>query len=139
MTIIVRDIMTSDPITVEASTSLLDIIELMKSFGCRQLPVVENGYVIGIVTDRDVRLAMHSPLLPHDHHEDIDLLQNACAQDCMTPRPMTIAPDMAAVFAAEILNHYKFGALPVVEHRRLVGILTVSDVLRHYVKLVRQQ
>ena len=104
----------------------------MKMQACRQLPVLQNGKLVGIVTDRDVRLVMNSPLFMHERWQDDEILDNITAETCMTPDPMTVSPDTPAYQAATMLSIYKFGALPVVDNNVLVGIITVTDFLDHF-------
>lgn len=131
--LMVGDIMTVDPDTVRRDTPLRDVINVMKVGCCRQLPVVDiNNRVVGIVTDRDVRLAMNSPIVLHGRWQDEELLDRATVDSCMTPDPITVAPDTPAYRAAEMLSAYKFGALPVVEGDQLVGIITVTDFLDRF-------
>lgn len=128
----VNDLMTAIPNTVTPHSTLRQVIELMKSQGCRQLPVLTNGKLVGIITDRDVRLVMNSPLVLHGRWQDDEILDNITAESCMTPDPMTISPEMPAYQAANMLSIYKFGALPVVDHGELVGIITVTDFLNYF-------
>jgi len=129
----VRDIMTTNPCTVKPDTSLQDVITRMKIAGCRQLPVLEeDGRLAGIVTDRDIRLAMNSPIVLHGRWQDEDLLVRVTAESCMTPNPICVEPDAPAYRAAEMLSAYKFGALPVIDAGRLVGIITVTDFLDRF-------
>jgi acetoin utilization protein AcuB len=135
----VADIMTSNPITIRRDTPLSAVIGLMKSHHCRQLPVVDEGRLVGIVTDRDIRLVMNSPLIMHDRSDDQTLLTFTTAEACMTADPMTVEPSTPAAQAALLLKTYKFGALPVVHEGRLVGIVTVSDILNSYMSLLNAQ
>lgn len=130
----VNDLMTSVPNTVTPDTTLRQVIGVMKTGGYRQIPVLENGKLVGIVTDRDIRLVMNSPVVLHDRSQDAELLNKVTVESCMTPNPITVAPNMPAYRAAEMLNVYKFGALPVVEEETgtLVGIITISDFLVHF-------
>lgn len=130
--LIVNDLMTAIPYTVAADTPLRHVIELMKTEGCRQLPVLKDGNLIGIVTDRDIRLVMNSPMVLHGHWQDEELLDKATAESCMTANPMTVGPDTPAYQAARMLSLYKFGALPVVDDGVLVGIITVTDLLENF-------
>lgn len=125
----VNDLMTLIPNTVTPDTPLRTIVGVMKSQGCRQLPVLDNGRLVGIITDRDVRLVMNSPIVLHGRWQDEELLDKVTAESCMTPNPVTVTPDTPAAQAAELLALYKFGALPVVEAGTLVGIVTVTDFL----------
>ena len=129
----VRDLMSANPDTIRPDTLLRAVIDIMKVAGCRQLPVVdEHGRVIGIVTDRDVRLAMNSPMIMRSRWQDEELVETATADSCMTPDPITVGSDAPAYRAAEILSTYKFGALPVVDDGELVGIITVTDFLDRF-------
>lgn len=128
----VNDLMTVIPNTVTPSTPLRQVIELMKTQSCRQLPVLDNGKLVGIVTDRDVRLVMNSPLVLHGRWQDEEILDKLTAESCMTPDPMTVTPDTPAYQAANMLSIYKFGALPVVDNGALVGIITVTDFLNYF-------
>ena len=118
----VADLMTVRPVTVTPDTLDSAVAELMKREGYRQLPVVDNGELVGIITDRDVRM------VKRDGH-----FSTATAESCMTPNPITVSPNTPAYRAATMLTVYKFGALPVVENNRLVGIITVSDFLDYFV------
>lgn len=133
----VKDLMTVNPCTIAPDTPLRKIIHLMKSEGCRQLPVVGEGKLVGIVTDRDVRVIFNSPLTLRWHQQDEKLLDQTTAVQCMTPDPVTVTPDTPAYHAAKVLSIYKFGALPVVANEgtgkdALVGIITITDFLRYF-------
>ncbi len=132
----VADIMTSNPAVARLDTKLGEVLGLMKERACRQLPVVDRRQVVGIITDRDIRLAMNSPLVLHERSTDQALLNTATAESCMTSDPITVDADAPASDAAEILRKYKFGGLPVLRDGRLVGIVTVSDILKSYIKLL---
>ena len=126
-----NDLMTVNPITIEPTTTLRRIIEIMKQEGCRQVPILDNNQLIGIVTDRDVRLAMNSPMVLHGRWQDEELLDQATAENVMTTNPLTTTPETPVYQVARILSTYKFGALPVLDDGTLVGIITVSDLLDH--------
>ncbi|MCI0393772.1 MAG: CBS domain-containing protein [Chloroflexi bacterium] len=129
----VNDLMTVGPDTVTPDTPLREVINVMKRQGCRQLPVVdEAGRVVGIITDRDVRLAVNSPVVLHERWQDDRLLETVTAESCMTPNPITVTPETPAYRAAEMLSAYKFGALPVLDNGRLVGIISVTDFLDRF-------
>lgn len=128
----VNDLMTVIPNTVTPGSTLRQVIELMKTQACRQLPVLVGGKLVGIITDRDVRLVMNSPLILHGRWQDEEILDTVTAEDCMTPDPLTITPETPAYQAANMLSIYKFGALPVVDEGVLVGIITVTDFLNYF-------
>ncbi len=128
----VNDLMTPIPNTVAAGTHLRQVMEIMKTENCRQLPVLEDGKLVGILTDRDIRLVMNSPLVLHGRWQDEEILDQVTAESCMTPNPMTVTPDTPAYRAADMLSMYKFGAMPVVDGDTLVGIITVTDFLDYF-------
>lgn len=127
------DLMTVNPKTVHLETTLREIVQIMKVEGFRHLPVVDDdGRLIGIISDRDVRLAMNSPFVLHERWQDEALLDTATAESCMTPNPLAVNPDTPASQAAKMLATYKFGALPVVSDDELVGIISVTDFLEWF-------
>lgn len=128
----VNDLMTVIPYSVTPSTPLRRVIEMMKTEGCRQFPVLNNGELVGIITDRDVRLVMNSPMVLHGRWQDEELLDKVLADSCMTANPMSVTPETPAYRAAKMLSLYKFGALPVVDDDTLVGIITVTDFLDYF-------
>ncbi len=128
----VNDLMTVIPYTVTPGTTLRRIIEMMKAEGCRQFPVLDKGKLVGIISDRDVRLVINSPMVLHGRWQDEELLDKVLADGCMTANPMTVTPETPAYRAAKMLSLYKFGALPVVDDDVLVGIITVTDFLDYF-------
>ena len=134
--ITVADIMTADPIVVNPDTQLDEAIGVMKTKHCRHIPVTEADKLVGIITDRDIRLAMNSPMVLRERADDDALLKNVTVGVTMTPNPMTVKPDDPATKAAKLMRAYKFGALPVVDEGRLVGIVTDSDVLDSYITML---
>jgi acetoin utilization protein AcuB len=114
----VNDLMTIYPMTVAPDTPLEVVWTMMEGEGVRQLPVVEGNKLVGIITERDVRLVLRS-----------ELFDIGSAEMVMTENPITVTPTTPIYRAAEMLRAYKFGALPVVDEGNLVGIISVSDFL----------
>ena len=135
----VSDLMTLSPDTVDLETPLREVLIRMREDGCRQLPVLDGDRrLVGIITDRDVRLAMNSPLILRERWQDETLLDTVRAANCMTSEPITVTPETPAYRAAEILSVYKFGALPVVDGDMLVGIISVTDFLEKFAEYQRK-
>ncbi len=124
-----NDLMTIDPDTVTPETSLREVVSLMNKMGNRQLLVVENNELVGIITDRDIRLAVNSPLVSDEPLERIEILEKFSAESCMTRDPKSVTSNTPIHKVAELLSAYKYGALPVVDNGRLMGIITVTDLL----------
>lgn len=125
----VGDVMTKHPLVVDLDAPVRVAADLMRSKGIRHLPVVDAGaHVLGIVTDRDLRhavflpaLAGHAGLAPHR-------VKALRVRDVMTWSVVTTHADIELVQAALTMFQRRIGSLPVVEDRRLVGILTEQDV-----------
>jgi acetoin utilization protein AcuB len=116
---LVRDSMSRNVITTVPTASADAARGLLRQHRIRQLAVVQSGRLIGIVTDRDLRGAP----------------QAATVDRVMTARPHVISPDASMDEAARFLRAHKIGALPVTKRSKLLGIVTVSDVLDAFVRL----
>jgi len=115
--------MTTEPLTAGPDDLLIRAWHKMKTGGFRRLPVVKDGKLVGIVTDRDLR----------DHHAE---LEHARIGGVMTENPLFVAPDTTLEEAAQIMLEHQIGGLPVVENETLVGIITASDVLRAFLDMM---
>lgn len=130
----VRELMTPFPEIVLPESSLRHVFKKMKARSCRQLPVLEKGTVVGIITDRDMRLALNEPSMDHLSWGNDSRLDRLKTKDYMTKNPATVSPSTTAREAAQLLATHKFGALPVVENNLLVGIITVTDFLNYMIE-----
>ena len=127
---IVREIMVESVLTVEPEQTLRDALELLQSKHIRQLPVVENGRLVGIITDRDIKRASPS-ILSHIDQEEYDrVLDSTKVRQLMTREPLTAAPDTPLKTALKVFITKKVGSLPVVANGKVVGIVTQIDLLR---------
>ena len=129
----VKDLMSDALEVVSSDAPLHDVLTMMNRAGYRHLPVVENNTLVGIITDRDVRLAVNSPVIA----EDADLKREAIldgvrVDDCMTRDPQCVSSDAPAHEVADLLALNKFGAMPVVDGGKLVGMISYVDFLKHY-------
>ena len=133
---LIRNWMTPEVLTVTPDTSLLKLGKLMRDNGVRRLPVLDNGRVVGIISDRDVRDASPSKATTLDMYEMHYLLAEIKAKDIMTPRPVTIKPTDTVEKAAMIMLDKKIGGLPVVDEKgALVGIISDQDVFKALVNI----
>ena len=134
----VADVMTPNPMTISPSNSLRTAKRLMEEGNFRRLPVVEGGRLVGIITDRDLRLALNSPLVLRDKWYDSYLLDHMAVEACMTPNPVTITPDAPLDEAIRLIIERKFSGLPVVKERQVVGIITVTDLLEYLLHVLSE-
>jgi acetoin utilization protein AcuB len=129
----VADVMTSNLVTIKPTDTLKTAIEAMgKNF--RRLPVVdEQQRLIGIITDRDLRLAANSPFIMRERWQDEYLLTNTYVENCMTTNPATISPSTHITEAIDLLLKGRFSGLPVVdESHHIIGIVTITDLLKAF-------
>jgi acetoin utilization protein AcuB len=129
----VKEIMGDKLKVVSPNTCLRDVLAKMNRDGYRHLPVVDDGNLVGIITDRDVRLAVNSPIVS----DDADISREAVLDDirvyeCMTSDPKCVSIDTPAREVADLLSLNKFGAMPVLDDEKLVGIISYIDFLKHY-------
>jgi len=117
---LVRDRMTRKVVTARPEWPLAKARELLRRERIRQLPVVRQRHVVGVITDRDLRSRSSAA---------------GMIGDVMSLNPVLVSPAASVDEAARILRKRKFNALPVVEHGALVGILTASDVMDAFVEL----
>ncbi len=143
----VRDIMDPEPVTVSPDADVQTVVGLLKEHELHGLPVVnEGGRCIGIITESDLVLAGEDGDLHLPHYIELfggivflestkkfeERLRKALgssASDVMTENPITISPDATVGEAAREIARHKHNRLPVVEHGRLVGVVTRIDVL----------
>jgi len=115
--------MTQNPVTVTPDEKLESAQKKMRDGNFRRLPVVTDGQLLGIVTDRDLR--------QHMGH-----LEQTKVNAAMTEEPLTITPQTSLEEAAKQLLEHKIGGLPVMEGKRLKGIITTSDILEAFLDVM---
>jgi acetoin utilization protein AcuB len=130
----VSAVMIAAPVTITSADSLKTAFDLLTKHNVRELPVVENDRLIGIVTDRDLRqVAPSYPLFRHEE-EIRSYMDDMKVASAMTPDPLVVAPETAVVEAAKLLRTYRVSSLPVVKENRLVGIISVTDLLKLFIE-----
>jgi acetoin utilization protein AcuB len=133
----VRDYMTPDPLTMEPEDSLMSALEAMRLRGVRRVPVVLGGVLVGLLVEGDLKRAEPSTLT--DSQEQFNrVMENTAISRIMVQNPVTVTADQPLVEAVEILYNTKYGALPVMEEGRVVGIVTDGDMLRALIDLLRE-
>lgn len=130
---LVGDFMSVDPSTVAPNDSLQRVVELLRRRDIRAVAVLEADKLIGIVTDRDVRQVAPGYPLFRDEDEIRRYTENLTVTAAMTADPMTISSDAPLVRAAKLLETYRISSVPVVDGAKLVGLLTVMDLLREFI------
>lgn len=122
----IEDLMVKNPITVTERATIRKAIEIMKSNSIRHLPVVaKDDRLLGFVTLADLK----EGLMP-------SMVGNLSLIDLMIKNPVTVSPDTDVEIAARLIYKRKIGGLPVVEKERLVGIITVTDILGAFINMM---
>ena len=130
----VKERMSKNPVSVKPDDGLKDAIWKMEHGHFRHLPVVDDkGMLIGILTDRDVRLIRPSSAFTSKEDAAVQLwslqVQQAAVFD-----PVSVKLETTLKEAAEMMLRWHVGGLPVVDdHERVVGVITYTDILREFV------
>ena len=127
---LVQDYMTAQPESLNADESLLDAVLLLRKSGFRHIPILEQGRLAGVLTERDIYRFSPTMLLPVPVKEYNRLFEETPVGKVMTRDPQTVAPDAPLSHAVDLLIQTRLGCLPVMENDVLVGIITVRDMLR---------
>ncbi len=129
--------MTPNPITVGPEMSVMDAAELMHTKKIRRLPVVENGKLRGIVTDRDLREVGPSPATSLSVHELNYLLAKMKISDVMTKSVLTVNVGATIEEAALLMYNHKIGGIVVVDdEEKVTGIITETDIFKLFVDVM---
>ena len=129
--------MTPNPTTIESTTTIADASELMRKRKFRRLPVVDNGRLVGIVTDRDLRTVAPSPATTLSIFELNYLLAKMQVKDIMHKDVITIPVDATIEEAALIMSTRHIGGLVVVgENGSVVGVITETDIFNSFVEIM---
>ncbi len=133
---LVKDWMTKDPVTITDETSMMKAIHMMKERRFRRLPVLHEGKLVGLVTDRDLKEASPSKATTLDVHELYYLLAELQIKEIMSRNPISVSPEDTVEHAAQLMLEKTISGLPVVEgDGHLVGIITQSDVFKAFINI----
>ena len=118
------NLMTANPIVINADDTLANAKAVMDDGRFRRLPVVEDGKLVGIVTERDVR-------------EHAGYFRSTRVNAAMRAPVITLTPYATVEDAARLMLKHKIGGLPIVDEGKLVGIVTTSDLLKAFLVVVQ--
>jgi acetoin utilization protein AcuB len=133
---LVQDVMETKLFTVAPETTLSEALRLTGQRRIRHLPVLDGDRLVGIVSDRDLKRAMASPATSRETRELRYLLDRLRVRELMTAAVITIGALSPIEDAARLMVLEKIGALPVTDGERLVGLVTETDVLRLFVRVM---
>ncbi len=115
----VRDIMTKGPETASPGTTIGDVARMMRDFNVGIIPVVNDGRLLGVITDRDITIRVTAAgLNPHE----------TTVQDFMSPNPVSLSPGDDVAKARDLMAEHQIRRLLVTDGDELVGIVSLGDV-----------
>ena len=121
----VKNWMKVDPVTTKRTTLIQEAAELMKEHSIRHLPVVDDDQLVGFVTQTDLRQYFFPSMV-----EDIPV------HDVMVVNPITVDVSSSIDQAARLIHDYKIGGLPVMDKKKLVGVITSSDIVSGFIEVM---
>ncbi len=134
---LVGDRMTKNPITVNVDTSIEEALQLMRERQVRRFPVLDKREnLVGIVSEKDLLYASPSPATSLSVYEIPYLLSKIKMSDLMTKEVITVTVDTPLEEAARIMADNKIGGLPVVDGKKLVGIITETDMFKIFLEML---
>ncbi len=136
---LVSERMSSPVITIEPDMPIMNALELMKQKGIRRTPVMKNGKMVGIVSDKDLLNAAPSDVTSLSVWELNYLLTRIKIKDVMTKNVITVGANTPLEEAAYLMAANKIGGLPVMANGELIGLITETDLFRIFLELMGAQ
>lgn len=130
----VKDKMSTDLVTVNPETNILDALELMRANKIRRLPVVEDARLKGMVTQLDLLRISPSPATSLSVFELNYLLSKMTVKDAMTANPVTVSAEATVEEAALLMRDNQVGGLPVMDNGKLVGVITETNIFDAFIE-----
>lgn len=129
--------MTKNPMTVTADTKVDEVAHLMKKHNFRRLPVVDDGKLVGFLSDSDLMRVAPSPATTLSRYEINSLLAKICVRDIMKKDVVSVNIDATIEEAALIMYKNKIGGMPVVSNMgAVVGVITETDIFKTFVDVM---
>ena len=132
----VKSRMTANPYTVSSNDTITEAFTVMTENKVRRLPVVDNGKLVGIVTEKSLQQVSPSKATTLSIYEINYLLAQTKVKSVMTTDLITVAPDTLLEEAAVLMRDNDIGGLPVVENGKLVGIITETNIFDAFIDLL---
>lgn len=129
--------MTKNPMTVTADTKVDEVAHLMKKHNFRRLPVVDDGKLVGFLSDNDLMRVAPSSATTLSRYEINSLLAKICVRDIMKKDVVSVNVDATIEEAALIMYKNKIGGMPVVSNMgAVVGVITETDIFKTFVDVM---
>ncbi|RLB76687.1 MAG: CBS domain-containing protein [Deltaproteobacteria bacterium] len=135
----ISKIMTRNVVTIDMNADISQARKIMSENNFRHLPVVdESNFLIGIITDRDIRSVSLSPHITGENGmEALKRLSGIKIKDIMIKNPVALSPLDTLQDALILLQKKRFGAFPVIdEQKKLIGVVSVRDLMREFINVL---
>ena len=133
---LVGERMSHPVISINPDMPIIDALNLMKRERIRRTPIVREGKLVGIVSDKDLLNASPSQATSLSVWEMNYLLSKVKVKEVMTKKVLTVAEDTPIEEAARIMADNKIGGLPVMRNDHVVGIITETDLFKIFLELM---
>lgn len=134
---LVKNRMTTDPITIAPDMPVAEALSAMRQKNIRRFPVLnKRGKLVGIVSEKDLLYASPSPATSLSVYEVGYLLSKLKVEEIMTKDVTTVSQDAPLEEAARIMADNAVGALPVMDGKNLVGIITETDIFKTFLEMM---
>lgn len=133
---LVGERMTHPVISLPPEMPIVDALNLFKENSIRRAPIIKEGKLVGIVSDKDLLNASPSPVTSLSVWEINYLLSKILIRDVMTKKVITVTEDTPIESAAVIMADNKIGGLPVIREDNVVGIITETDLFKVFIELM---
>ena len=130
----VIDHMSPNVFSLQGNDPIMRATRLMKDKSIRHVPIVTHDHVIGVVSDRDIRKACFREQMEWLTSDEPPEQTRTNLEDVLSPHPVRTLPHSTLAEAASLMIEFRIGALPVVEHGSLCGIITESDLLHAFLR-----
>jgi acetoin utilization protein AcuB len=128
--------MVSDPVTVSSGDLVGEAFRRMIDRGIRHLPVVDDGRLVGMVSDRDIRQTFIPPMSSGSRKEGFFLPHSTKVAEIMSGNPVTVQIGTDIEAAARVMFEHRISSLPVMKGEKLAGIVTDTDLLHLFIELL---
>jgi CBS domain-containing membrane protein len=128
---LVREIMMGCPVTLKPEDTLNLANDVISLGRIRHIPVVEDGRLVGLLSERDLMGAATTTIFRLKQRSKSALLKSVLIKDVMKKKVVTVKPNTSIKETARLMKRKRVGCVPVVDEGHLVGLVTTTDILRY--------
>jgi acetoin utilization protein AcuB len=138
--VLVKELMTPNPITITHNQPVAKALELMRRYEIRRLPVIKDGKLAGVISDRDVRQMAGRPTVKLPKSDQDDAYLQLPVEEVMTLNAITVRESQPAQDAITLMLKHTISGLPVLNRDgALVGVISQQDILKWCLRLLERE